>query len=173
MKHNNLTLKQEAFCQAYIKSGDASKAYREAYSFKNMKPEVIHVRACELLKNSKVSVRIAELQAIAKEVSETEFKHTISDSLKLDIEIIERYKKHIAVLENPKSTDKEIEVAKRTIHFIGIKGFDSAMDRVSKKLGFYEKDNFQKATIDFGGEFDEEKEKRLKALLEKASKLDV
>lgn len=171
MKFNNLTIKQEAFCQAYIKSGDASKSYREVYSFKNMKPEVIHVRACELLKNSKVSVRIHELQSIAQKVSETEFKHTISDSLKLDIEIIERYKKHIAVLENPKSTDKEIEVAKRTIQFIGIKGFDSAMDRVSKKLGFYEKDNFQKNPIEMNGEWSEDKQKRLEALKEKLNKL--
>ena len=59
-----LTLKQEAFCQAYIENGgNASEAYRAAYDAKKMKPEVVNVKACELLKDGKVSVRVAELRA--------------------------------------------------------------------------------------------------------------
>lgn len=81
MKHNNLTIKQEAFAQAYIKSGDASKAYREVYSFKNMKTEVIHVRACELLKNSKVSVRIEELKADVAVIAKEKFNITHEEIL--------------------------------------------------------------------------------------------
>jgi phage terminase small subunit len=58
-----LTLKQEQFCQAYIQNGgNASEAYRTAYNAEDMKPEVIHVKACELLKSGKVSVRIDELK---------------------------------------------------------------------------------------------------------------
>jgi phage terminase small subunit len=143
---NKLTIKQENFAQAYVKLGDASKAYREAYSCGKTKDTVIHVKACEILKNGKVAVRVAELQAISKEISEKEFKHTIYDSLKLDLEMVERYKRHIAILENPESTAKEIEVAKRTIQFIGVAGFNAAQDRISKKQGFYEKDNNQKST---------------------------
>lgn len=81
MKSNNLTLKQEAFCQAYIKSGDASASYREVYSFKNMKQEVIHVRACEVLKNSKVAVRIEELKAKVAEIAEKKFEITHTEIL--------------------------------------------------------------------------------------------
>ena len=56
---------------------------------------------------------------------------------------------------------------------IKLHGKDWTIDKINKHIGFYEKDNHQKATMTFDGTFDEEKEKRLKALLEKASKLDV
>lgn len=36
-----LTIKQEAFCQAYIETGNASEAYRTAYAADKMKPEAV------------------------------------------------------------------------------------------------------------------------------------
>jgi phage terminase small subunit len=57
-----LTQKQENFCLAYIKTGNASEAYRQAYNAEKMKPETIHVKACELLQDGNVSVRVKELK---------------------------------------------------------------------------------------------------------------
>lgn len=57
-----LTLKQEAFCQAYIETGNASEAYRKAYAADRMKPETIHVQANKLQNNPKITLRITELQ---------------------------------------------------------------------------------------------------------------
>lgn len=57
-----LTPKQEAFCLAYVETGNASEAYRRSYAAGNMKPEVVAVKASELLKNGKVAVRVEELQ---------------------------------------------------------------------------------------------------------------
>ena len=76
---NKLTPKQETFCQEYIKCGNASQAYRKAYDCENMKPETINVKACELLKNGNITVRIKELDeqklnnniADAQEIQET------------------------------------------------------------------------------------------------------
>jgi phage terminase small subunit len=59
---DKLTPKQEAFCLAYVETGNASEAYRRAYSAERMKPDVIAVKASELLKNGKVTVRVQELQ---------------------------------------------------------------------------------------------------------------
>ncbi|MDU4747713.1 MAG: terminase small subunit [Pantoea sp.] len=59
---SNLTLKQEAFCQAYIETGNASEAYRKAYNAERMKPEVVNVKAAELLNNGKITVRVDELR---------------------------------------------------------------------------------------------------------------
>ncbi len=60
----NLTPKQEAFCLAYIETGNASEAYRRAYDVgENTKPETINVKASELLAHGKVSVRVEELRA--------------------------------------------------------------------------------------------------------------
>jgi len=58
MKQSNLTLKQEAFCQAFIRLGDKSAAYREAYSTKNMKPESINRKSFELFNEVKIRSRI-------------------------------------------------------------------------------------------------------------------
>lgn len=60
-----LTPKQEAFCLAYLKTGNASEAYRQVYAAKNMKPATINVKASELLSNGKVTVRLAELNQSA------------------------------------------------------------------------------------------------------------
>ena len=57
-----MTPKQEAFCLAYVETGNASEAYRRAYSAGKMKPNVINVKASELLADGKISVRVAELQ---------------------------------------------------------------------------------------------------------------
>lgn len=57
-----LTQKQENFCLEYIKCGNASEAYRKAYNAEKMKDETIWVKACELLKDGNVSVRVQELK---------------------------------------------------------------------------------------------------------------
>lgn len=59
----SLTLKQEAFCQAYIENkGNASEAYRTAYAAGKMKAETVNKRASELLANGEITGRVAELQ---------------------------------------------------------------------------------------------------------------
>jgi phage terminase small subunit len=72
-----LTPKQECFCLEYVKSGNATKAYRLAYNAQHMKPAVIAVKACELLKNGKVTVRVDELAARVKAVLEHKFDITV------------------------------------------------------------------------------------------------
>lgn len=165
----NLTLKQENFAQSFIRLGDKSAAYREVYSCQNMKDKTINERASRLANEYKVSTRIEELQSIAKSVAEVEFNHTLKDSLKLDFELINRYKKHLEILENPLSTTKQVNTAKRAMGFIKVQGFNAAMDRVSKKLGFYEKNNEQKQTIYDKEGFTPDKKKRLEELIAKAT----
>jgi len=58
-----MTPKQEKFCQLYIELGNASEAYRQAYSAAGMKPATVNVKACELLADGKIAVRVAELKA--------------------------------------------------------------------------------------------------------------
>ncbi|MGO1298836.1 MAG: terminase small subunit [Vibrio sp.] len=62
-----LTQKQETFCLKFHETGNASEAYRYAYSCGKMKPETIRVKACELLKNGNVTVMLDELRLEAKE----------------------------------------------------------------------------------------------------------
>ncbi|MGP2822157.1 terminase small subunit [Serratia ureilytica] len=76
-----LTIKQEAFCQAYIETGNASEAYRSSYAAENMKPDAIHVQASKLLDNPKIALRVAELRSEIKE------RHSVTvDSLLAELE---------------------------------------------------------------------------------------
>lgn len=73
-----LTPKREKFCQEMAKLGNQRQAYKKAFNCKNMKDEVIDVRASELMRDSKVKVRLSELAeetknkniADAKEIQE-------------------------------------------------------------------------------------------------------
>lgn len=57
-----LTPKQEKFCYSYIETGNASEAYRRSYNAERMKPEVVAVKASELLAKGKIAVRIEALR---------------------------------------------------------------------------------------------------------------
>ncbi len=59
---DQLTPKQERFCQKYIETGNASEAYRQAYDAENMSNEAIKVEACRLLQNPNVSLTVLNLQ---------------------------------------------------------------------------------------------------------------
>ncbi|MEM8160551.1 terminase small subunit, partial [Morganella morganii] len=51
-----LTVKQEKFCQAYVETGNASEAYRSAYSADKMKAATVNSKAYELLNNGEITV---------------------------------------------------------------------------------------------------------------------
>lgn len=59
----SLTIKQEAFCQAYVQcKSNASEAYRATYDASKMKPATVNRNAKALLDNNKIATRISELQ---------------------------------------------------------------------------------------------------------------
>lgn len=74
----DLNPKKERFAQLYVELGNASEAYRQSHN-SNAKPESVHVRASELMRDSKVLVRIAELK---KELEEAAMWSRL-DSLKV------------------------------------------------------------------------------------------
>jgi len=76
-----LTPKQEAFCLAYIETGNASEAYRRSYDAENQKSETTNRNAKALLDNNKIATRLGELQDVHVE------RHKITvDSLTKELE---------------------------------------------------------------------------------------
>ena len=61
MSHDKLTPKQEKFCQAYIETGNASEAYRQAYNTRKMKEATINRNAFTLMDNSKITARLKDV----------------------------------------------------------------------------------------------------------------
>ncbi|MDQ0084571.1 phage terminase small subunit [Variovorax boronicumulans] len=72
-----LTPKQEAFCVAYIESGNATDAYRKAGYSSGMSDKTAAEAASRLLRNSKVVARLAEV----REMATAEAAMTIADHL--------------------------------------------------------------------------------------------
>lgn len=115
MKSNNLNLKREAFCQAYIRLGEATAAYKDAgYSYINKTDKSIHEAACRLLNNSKVSARIEELQSKVADIAEKKFNITTEEMLK-----------HLNILRNSR-IDEYVEFKDFTI---------SKLNKAGKKIG--------------------------------------
>lgn len=81
-KAAKLTVKQEAFCQAYVETGNASEAYRRAYPKSQKWADTsVTVNASKMLKNADVLLRVGELKdAVLK-------RHEITvDTLVIELE---------------------------------------------------------------------------------------
>ena len=59
----SLSIKQEKFCNYYVESGNASDAYRRAYSCKGKSDNTIWVESSRLANNPKVALRISKLRS--------------------------------------------------------------------------------------------------------------
>lgn len=70
MPHVRLTEKQQKFCEIYVETGNASEAYRQAYSANGMSPSAINVNAAKLLKNTKVALRVRELESVKAQATQ-------------------------------------------------------------------------------------------------------
>ena len=63
MTEKTLTPKQEAFCIAYIETGNATEAYRRAYEPTTNKEATLNRSAKALVDNPKIASRVSELRA--------------------------------------------------------------------------------------------------------------
>lgn len=115
-----LTPKQELFCQTYVKTGNASEAYRTAYNASKMKDTTINEKSSRLLKEYKISTRVNFLR------NKVEEKHDLTKD-----KIINRLKEIIFAQE-------ELGVDK-----IDLTAMNKAIDTVNKMLGYNEPDKVE------------------------------
>jgi phage terminase small subunit len=80
---NKLTIKQENFCLEYVKCGNASEAYKKAYSAKKMKPSSVNRLAKQLIDNIKITSRIKELREPVIEKAQITLEGHLADLLTL------------------------------------------------------------------------------------------
>lgn len=79
----NLTFKQENFCLAYVKHGNASEAYRQSYIAGQMKETSINRKAKELMDNGKIAARIADLRKPVIEAAQFTLENHLKTLAKL------------------------------------------------------------------------------------------
>lgn len=65
-----LTQKQERFCAEYVRTGNASEAYRLVYASAEAKPETVARTAKTIIDKPKIAARIEELRAPATEAAQ-------------------------------------------------------------------------------------------------------
>jgi len=125
-KRYRLTLKQEAFCRAYVETSNASEAYRQAYPGSDRwKDEALWVRASRLLGNAKVGLRINALMADAAKRHETTID-SITSQLDDDRKLIAAMSEadlqaHAAYLQGHLA-DTKAELARRQHAVVGDAG---------------------------------------------------
>jgi len=138
-----LTVKQEKFVLKYFECGNASEAYRYAYSASKMKPQTINRKALELLDNGTITARLKELQAKAEEESKWSVEKIIKAHTRIfEIGIGDVSSSHIVTEGAGEGISNTLEVEMRDTNLAAAKG---SLVEVGKILGYYEKDNKQKA----------------------------
>lgn len=115
-----LTIKQENFCNYYVETGNASEAYRRAYSCAKMKDETVNRNAIQLLNYNKITTRVSELQAEQKAKSDI----TKEEIIGLCVKVIR------GELITDGVEDRDGRKSRRTISKTW------AIDRICKMLGF-------------------------------------
>lgn len=162
-----LSVKQEKFCNYYIECGNASEAYRRAYSCSNMKDESINVKAVELLKNGKITVRVKELQEELKrksDITKEEVLNMLKSFMYADIRNFLTIKNGNVIFKDSEDwTDEmamQVESVKQGKDGIEIKlnGRTWTIQRICKMLGF---DSPQDMNINIVSPMSKEEAKRI------------
>lgn len=155
-----LTIKQENFCNYYIECGNASEAYRRAYSCGKMSDKTIWEVSSKLLKDNKVAARVKELQDEQKEQSDltkdrilAELSNIAFSSIahlhntwieRKDFELLtEKQKSSIKsistkILKKNVGTNEDPEII--DVEYVKVELYDKikAIERICKMLGYDE-----------------------------------
>ncbi|WP_122333111.1 terminase small subunit [Parabacteroides sp. AF48-14] len=155
-----LTIKQENFCNYYVECGNASEAYRRAYSCDRMKPGIVNRKAKELMDNGKIAARVKELQNERKEQSDITKEKILSELSNIafssiahlhntwierkDFELLtEKQKSSIKsistkILKKNVGTNEDPEII--DVEYVKIELYDKikAIERICKMLGYDE-----------------------------------
>lgn len=162
-----LSIKQENFCNYYIECGNASEAYRRAYSCSNMKDESINVKAFELLNNGKIMVRVKELQEELKkksDITKEEVLNMLRSFMYADIRNFLTIKDgNVTFKDSEDWTDEmamQVESVKQGKDGIEIKlnGRTWTIQRICKMLGF---DSPQDVNVNIASPMTKEEAKRI------------
>lgn len=162
-----LSVKQENFCNYYIECGNASEAYRRAYSCSNMKDESINRKAIELLNNGKVTARVKGLQEELKkksDITKEEVLNMLKSFMYADIRNFLTIKNGNVIFKDSEDwTDEmamQVESVKQGKEGIEIKlnGRTWTIQRICKMLGF---DSPQDMNINIVSPMTKEEAKRI------------
>ena len=166
MRKKELTLKQRRFAEEYVKTDNASEAYRRAYNAERMKEGTIRVKGCQLLKRDNIRVTVEELKAKAAEVAEDKFKIDSEALLRKLIPLTNSDISNYVTLVHDENNKPSlvwkpfsdltaeqklcIQSVRETRNGIELTLHNKewSIEKIAKHIGFYEKDNKQKQVVE-------------------------
>lgn len=144
-----LTVRQENFCNYYLETGNASEAYRRAYTCNGWLEKTVWERASALMANNKVATRIRDLQLQMQkrsDISKDEAVSILADIARaniVDAVEIKRSKDYTVMLVKdlsalPKNVQRAILSVKASEKGYEIKLYNKidAIEKLSKLLGW-------------------------------------
>lgn len=170
-----LTAKQEAFAAAVAQGKSYAEAYRTSFDASRMKATAIQKESNKLKNNPLVAGRIAELSAPAvekvKEVVEVDLPKLLFENARLGLSDIRRALTPEGAVRDPSEWDDDTAHAisgyettvtqffdkdgnvtgEKVIRKIKLWDKGTALDRLGRHFGMYEKDNAQRAANLFAG----------------------
>ena len=146
------TPKRERFAQEIVRGASQSEAYRIAFKADRMKPDTIHKRASELMRDGWVKGRVAELAADVERELTIEVADLLREAGRIVFSDIRKITKPNGTLMLPHELDADTAAAIKSFEIdkdgaIKYVFWDknSAMERLFKHKGLFELDNKQKA----------------------------
>ena len=155
---NNLTVKQEAFCHAYLQFANATEAYRQAYNAGGMKLRSITKEADRMMAMPAIAARIAELRAPALKASRLSVERMLTQ-LRCVTEVDpRRFWAADGTMKPPHEWDDDMAAAVASVEANPVSlpggkiGFhyklkfwdkNAGLDKAMRHLGLFEKDNAQ------------------------------
>lgn len=113
-----LTPKQEAFVLAWLETGNASHAYRTAYSVRSMTVKSINEQASKVLAHPKVAARVAELRAISEERSLVTNEMVTREYARIafaSIDDVMSWNRHGAIVKDSASLSRDVLAAVKSV----------------------------------------------------------
>lgn len=152
---------QEKFAQCLAQGMTQAAAYRVAYPrSNNWKDEVVYVQSSTLAADSKVIVRVSELQAPAMRAMEMSIERILKENAYLAFSDVRKLFDENGLMLPVKQWPDDIAAAVASIEVNEIGGGDNpiivvkkikfwdkgaALDKLFKNFGMYQKDNEQKS----------------------------
>lgn len=150
---SELTPKQEAFCLAYVETGNASAAYRRSYDVAaDSKPETVWQSASRLLSDPKVAARVEEMMADAANTAGVNAVRILRELSRIGFADLRHAFDETGALRKPADWSDEfaasvasIEVVTRSIgegqveyvHKLKTWDKNSALEKIAKHLGMF------------------------------------
>jgi phage terminase small subunit len=161
-----LTPQQEKFAQAVAGGKSQAEAYREAYpKSKNWKDAAVHTNASKLMSDTKVLLRVEELRKAASDIANVSSARVLQEIARIalfdprKLFFDDGTPKPITSLDDDTAAalagldvTEEFEGSGEDRKFVGytkkykIADKNTALEKLAKHLGLYEKDNTQKTS---------------------------